>query len=192
MNLTYTALAIVSGLILLGVLSLNYYEGNKVQKSEPEQVQPTENIPNKEDDVVKTPITSEDTLPKPQANVTLDLSGKGLREVPAYVFTQKNIEALDLSNNALHGALQAEVRQLSQLRVLDLSDNNFTGVPAEVGALTHLEVLDLSNNQLTGLPYEIGNLKNLKKLDVSGNAYAEADLEHIRSNLPATTVIITK
>lgn len=122
---------------------------------------------------------------------TKDLSGQGLTKVPDSIFTDNSIEILDLSHNALTGALQAEVRHLTKLRMLDLSDNNFTGVPAEVGQLSKLEVLDLSNNQLTGLPYELGNLSNLKTLDLSGNQYAEADLEVIKGGLSSDTNIIT-
>ncbi len=124
--------------------------------------------------------------------LTLDLSGQGLTKAPAYIFTRIDIEELNLSNNSLDGALQADVRQLQNLKVLNLSNNKFTGVPAEIGQLKNLEVLDLSNNQLTGLPYELGNLSKLKLLDVSGNAYSEADLSKIRGSLPSSTVIKTQ
>ena len=79
--------------------------------------------------------------------------------------------------------MQGEVRFLKNLHTLDLSDNNFTGVPAEVGQLSRLEILDLSNNPLTGLPNEIGNLKNLKVLDLRGTSYSTQDLEVIRQGL---------
>lgn len=65
-----------------------------------------------------------------------------------------------------------------------------TGIPAEVGQLTNLEILNLSNNEFTGLPYELGNLKNLKVLDLSGNNYAEQDLDVIKQNLPSDVEII--
>jgi Leucine-rich repeat (LRR) protein len=65
-----------------------------------------------------------------------------------------------------------------------------TGVPAEVGQLQNLEVLDLSNNKLTGLPYELGNLKKLKTLNLSGNNYATQDLEIIKKGLPSGVEII--
>lgn len=123
---------------------------------------------------------------------TLDLSNKGLTKVPSYVFDRKALVGLNLSNNELSGALPSQVGQLKKLKVLNLSGNNFTGVPAEVGQLSELEILNLSNNELTGLPNELGNLSNLKLLDLSGNQYSEADLSGIRAKLPASTVIITK
>ncbi len=119
----------------------------------------------------------------------LDLSNRGLTQTPKDVFEKTDIQELDLSNNKLTGSLQAEIRHLQNLRVLDLSGNQFTGVPAEIGQLKNLEVLDLSNNRITGLPMELGNLSNLKVLNLKGNEYSEMDLNLIKEKLPATTVI---
>ncbi len=135
--------------------------------------------------VTSTPVA------QPSAARTLDLSGQGLTKVPMNVFDRTDLESLNVSHNALRGALQAEIRHLSALRTLDLSHNDFTGVPAEVGQLRNLEVLDLSHNPITGLPYEMGNLSNLKRLDLRGTQYAKQDLAIIRAHLPPTTDILT-
>lgn len=121
----------------------------------------------------------------------LNLSNQNLTKAPDYIFSQKDIVELNLSNNSINGALQSQIQNLQNLKVLNLSNNKFTGVPAEIGQLKKLEVLNLSNNQLTGLPYELGNLSNLKLLDLTGNNYSEADLTIIRKNLSAQTIIKT-
>lgn len=137
-------------------------------------------------------ITNFNVRGTPNTGASLDLSGKGLTRVSGDVFTRTELVSLDLSNNKLTGALQAEVRQLAKLERLNLSHNEFTGVPAEIGQLAQLRYLDLSYNKLTGLPYELGNLSHLEMLNLSGNAYSEQDLSVIRAHLPSTTKIITQ
>lgn len=125
-----------------------------------------------------------------QTDERLDLSKQGLSQIPKYVFNMQNLEELNVSNNQLTGAIQAEIRHLQNLKILNASNNKMTGVPAEIGQLSNLQILDLSNNQLTGLPYELGNLKNLKTLNISGNTYSEVDLGIITESLPKDVNII--
>lgn len=106
------------------------------------------------------------------------------------VSVSSGTKTLDLSGKGYTGSLKAEVRQLAELKTLDLSNNKFTGLPAEVGQLSKLEVLNLSNNPFTGLPYELGNLKNLKVLDLRGTQYAKQDLEVIKKDLPSSVQIL--
>lgn len=167
---------IFGGVIIVGVLFFV-----RTERQLPDDTTPPTSM---EDPVEQTMDTApDDTLH------TLDMSDQSLRTVPQKVFERTDITELDLSGNELTGALPAEVRHLQKLRILDLSNNTFTGVPAEVGQLKELEVLDLSNNQLTGLPYELGNLQNLKTLDLRGNNYSEQDLVIIRELLPDGTEI---
>lgn len=126
---------------------------------------------------------------QPLASVsTLDLSGRGLTAIPSDVFSKTALEELNLSNNRLTGAPQAEIRHLQKLKTLNLSNNQLTGLPAELGQLQLLEVLNVSNNQLTGLPQELGNLTGLRILDVSGNAYSTQDLDQIAAKLLHTEI----
>lgn len=133
----------------------------------------------------------ENSIASEYKNNLIDLSNQGISRVPNDVFSRTNLEGLDVSHNNLDGSLQAEVRHLSKLKVLDLSHNKFSGVPAEIGQLKDLEVLDLSYNLITGLPHELANLKNLRFLDLSGNKYSQADLDVIKKGLSSATVIKT-
>jgi Leucine-rich repeat (LRR) protein len=125
-------------------------------------------------------------------NNVLDLSNQGLTNIPANVFSYTNLEKLDVSHNSLTGAIQSQIGNLKNLKILNASYNKMTGVPAEVGQLQNLESLDLSYNQLTGLPNELGNLQNLKTLNLAGNNYSQQDLNFIRGKLPSSTTIITQ
>jgi Leucine-rich repeat (LRR) protein len=127
--------------------------------------------------------------PSPMSN-KLDLSNQQLSQLPIQIFALTNLEELNISNNKITNSIQAEIRQLQNLKVLNASNNLMTGVPAEIGQLQNLQVLDLSNNQLTGLPYELGNLSNLKTLNISGNNYSSHDLNIITEKLPPNVNII--
>jgi Leucine-rich repeat (LRR) protein len=155
----------------------------------PEATTPDKNPIENARDAVQSVSEKGNVIPK-ASGVVINMSGKGLTSVPKEIFSQTEITTLNLSHNALTGALPAEVRHLSNLKVLDLSDNQFTGVPAEVGQLSELRELDLSNNPITGLPYEIGNLKKLERLDLSGTRYSKQDLEVIKNGLSAEVLIV--
>ena len=135
---------------------------------------------------------NENTNESVSTGKVLDLSNKNFIQIPSYVFDQTDLEELNVSHNNLTGAIQSQIGQLKNLKILNASNNQMTGVPAEIGRLQNLQVLDLSNNQLTGLPNELGNLKNLKTLNLSGNNYSVKDLDGIRAKLPPTVNIIVK
>ena len=73
---------------------------------------------------------------------------------------------LDLSDKGLT-ELPQEIGQLVNLQGLYLNFNKLTTLPAEIGQLVNLQGLTLIGNQLTTLPAEIGQLVNLRKLELA-------------------------
>ncbi len=119
-------------------------------------------------------------------------TGGGGRSISIYdgVSVPSGSTKVDLSGRGLSGSLKAEIRHVSGLQELDLSNNNFTGLPAEVGQLSQLRILNLSNNPFTGLPHELGNLKNLQTLDLRGTSASQFDVDMIKSNLPSSVEVL--
>jgi len=75
----------------------------------------------------------------------LDLSGRGITEVPQAIF------------------------ELKHLKILSLDHNEIWEIPEAIKKLTALEVLDLSHNQLVEVPKLLGTLPNLKFIETVGN-----------------------
>lgn len=145
--------------------------------------------------------------------VVVDLSGRGITEVSSAVYNKTDTTTLLLSNNAiqtlpsqmgkmtkvtvfkidhnqLKGSLIGEIRQMSQLKTLDVSYNDMTGMPAELGQLHSLETLNYSYNKITGLPNELAQLKdNLKEFNLTGNPLSSAQISKLQTVLPNTKII---
>ena len=118
-----------------------------------------------------------------------NMEDASLNSFPERVLKASNLEILNISHNNISDTLPAEIRNLTKLRILDISNNKMTNLPAEIGQLTNLEELDLSNNLFTGLPHELANLKTLKTLNISGNNYSVYDLDIIAAGLSNTDII---
>lgn len=121
---------------------------------------------------------------------TIDLSSKGLTEISTSILDDSSVTVFNVSNNALTGALPAEIRKLTNLEELIASDNNMTGIPAEIGQLSKLRVANFANNDISGLPLEIGNLSNLETLDLRGNPnVSDYDISQIQPKIPNAQII---
>lgn len=103
-----------------------------------------------------------------EKTINLDLSDKGIKELPAEIGQLTRLTGLYLESNQL-SSLPAEIGQLANLTELKLYNNQLSSLPAEIGQLTNLTGLYLYNNQLTSIPEELGQLKNLRVLWLGGN-----------------------
>lgn len=94
-----------------------------------------------------------------------------------------NLRVLDLHNNQIT-ALPADINELKALQVLNVQGNKLKALPAAIGNLSSLQSLILQGNDLRSLPPEIGNLKSLRTLNVSENSNLPGvppTLAHVRT-----------
>uniref|UniRef100_T1J7S0 RING-type domain-containing protein n=1 Tax=Strigamia maritima TaxID=126957 RepID=T1J7S0_STRMM len=109
-----------------------------------------------------------------------DLSDCGLKEVPTGVYSWCKVclkEALLLQDNYLASLSDGgNLKDLSQLQVLDLHNNDFRKLPPDIGNITKLQVFYLNNNSLNTLPQSMKLMKHLKTLNISGNKFQEFPL----------------
>ncbi len=60
------------------------------------------------------------------------------------------VTALHLDNNNLHGFIPSDLSGLTHLKILDLSNNNLSGLLPDLSGLTALKILHLDENRLRG------------------------------------------
>lgn len=71
--------------------------------------------------------------------------------------------------------LPKSIRDIKELKDLDLSDNNLKSLPEEIGKLTQLYQFTIyGNNALTDLPDSLVNCFHITILNVSGTQIANA------------------
>lgn len=85
------------------------------------------------------------------------------------VVNRGHVEWLSFSGNLVSGDIPPEIGNLTNLRQLNLRNNQVTSLPSEIGKLTNLFSLDLRNNHLHSIPSEIGNLFLLRYLELDNN-----------------------
>ncbi len=99
---------------------------------------------------------------------TIDLSDKGLLEIPIGLLNLKNLDHLDLSNNNIN-FISNDISKLEKLKHLELYKNKLTKIPKWIFELKNLERLELSNNNISSISDEISKLTKLAILDLNYN-----------------------
>ncbi|GAY61670.1 hypothetical protein CUMW_211840, partial [Citrus unshiu] len=92
------------------------------------------------------------------------------------------LRQLSLVNDSLAGPFRLPIHSHKQLRLLDVSNNNFQGrIPLEIGdILPSLKVFNISMNALdSSIPSSFGNMNFLQILDLSNNQLIGEIPEHL-------------
>ena len=109
----------------------------------------------------------------------LNLSGRGITELPPEIRLLESLEKLDLSNpentpvelqNQLT-TLPPEIAELGDLQELFLTRNQFTTFPDVVAELQNLRILNLGGNQLSSLPPQLTQLRSLREFYLHNNKF---------------------
>jgi len=81
------------------------------------------------------------------------------------------VTAIRLSDNNLRGDLPSELKNLTQLEVLDLQNNYIKGeIPKEIASITLLKELYLQENEFIGeIPKELGDLPQIQRILLNDN-----------------------
>lgn len=107
----------------------------------------------------------------------INLSGKGLREIPTNVYDYFNLEKLDLSHNRIK-SIPKDILKLRKLRSIDLSFNDLSVLQSAIFQLPKLRTLNLHGNKLKSLPKQIAD-SQLDILILSKNQFKTIDMHLI-------------
>ncbi|WVZ77886.1 hypothetical protein U9M48_025687 [Paspalum notatum var. saurae] len=95
--------------------------------------------------------------------------------LPNELFNANSLEYLSFSSNNLQGVLDGKhIFKLSNLVILDLGENNFTGrIPDTIGQLRRLQEIDLDFNNMYGeLPSSLSNCTDLIMINLRNNGFS--------------------
>ena len=98
-----------------------------------------------------------------------------LVSLPAQLRRLSNLRVLKLSNNPLLHAQLRQIPALTKLEILHLrnTDRNAANFPTGLDSLVKLKELDISSNHLQTFPDAVNSLAALELLDVSDNELSE-------------------
>jgi Leucine-rich repeat (LRR) protein len=99
----------------------------------------------------------------------LDLQWRQLTTLPPTIKYLGRTEKLILEENYHLETLPEEIKELKNLKELELSRCDLKKIPTQVMSILSIEVLICWENEITHLPHQISKLKNLRELNLSKN-----------------------
>lgn len=120
---------------------------------------------------------------------SLDLSGQDIPNLSLNLFKYDFLTKLYLNGNKLSTVPNA-IKNLKNLKILDLSNNDLSSVPFELGLLYNLKYLYLFDNNIQTLPYEFGNLFELHFLGIEGNPNFNSNFAKLLAQKGTRSLII--
>jgi Leucine-rich repeat (LRR) protein len=97
--------------------------------------------------------------------------GNRIWEIPASITALTNLRVLNLSNNEIQ-VIPPTITGLKNLRELNLGNNIIGRIPVEIADLMKLEILDLTHNPIKGIfPERIKYLHNLHIIYIGFETY---------------------
>ncbi len=106
-----------------------------------------------------------------------------INEIPVQIKNLKQLKTLQLNVNAI-SKIPIELTELKNLKSLVLDDNSGLSNIDNVVKLENLETLGLNGCNISKLPNNIGQLKKLKSLGLAGNNISATEMERIKKALP--------
>ncbi|XP_063900473.1 protein flightless-1 homolog [Zophobas morio] len=115
----------------------------------------------------------------------LNFSYNGFKSFPLDLVNQKKLRALSLANNSIPSISIEFFDAATELRYLDLSDNEITAIPAAIrrleGKLFHLSLANNPRLEKDRLRSVLCGLTNLVSLNLAGTGRSESSLSELRN-----------
>ena len=110
----------------------------------------------------------------------------------------RQVEELKMNGSRINAValdkIPDAIGEMVNLKILYLSDFNFTSVPREIKHLKKVKEISFAGCNLTSLPDEIYELKKLREIILFGNDFSDEAIQNIKKRfqkeLPKTRVMI--
>ncbi len=116
--------------------------------------------------------------------------GMQLDAVPDRVFDFQELRSLNLVGKGLR-ELSPRIGELAFLRRLDLARNSLSSLPAELAGLDELEELDLADNRLTTAIDILLKLPALRYCCLARNPLSAVEAEKLHAQLPHVALVFS-